>query len=259
MSRLRHMMIMLALVAVTGTTAYGIGPLESALRSEIRMLPAPDDASGSGQERMMSTPSPRNAFLMSLAIPGLGQFYASGWDPVSLTSARGVGYLAFEAVGWMQYDDNRDKGWDKQVEYRAYADANWHWKENPCLVPTTFRDSLPEPDLQTEADFLEFYEDIHKLPKWICGWDDYPTDVFISEAGVEETPMRAFYSELRREQNDLLTKSRRWKTAIIFNHIVSAFDAYFTARTQGNGEGFGLRLEDPTNGVGGAFAFAYQF
>ncbi len=253
------MVIVLLFVSAAAAAASGIGPLESALRSEIRMLPAPDDASGGQQEAAGSRPNARNAFLMSLALPGLGQFYASGWDPVSLTSARGVGYVAFETVGWMQYDDNRDKGWDKQVEYRAYADANWHWKENPCLIPTAFRDSLPEPDLQNEADFLEFYEDIHKLPKWICGWDDYPAEVFISGAGVEETPMRSYYSELRREQNDLLTKSRRWKTAIIFNHIVSAFDAYFTVRSRGDDAGFGLRLEDPTNGVGGAFAFAYQF
>lgn len=246
-------------VACAATPASGLGPVESALRSEIRTLPAPDDVAGNAVDSPSARPSARNAFLMSLALPGLGQFYASGWDPVSLTSARGVGYAAFEAVGWMQYDDNRDRGWNKQVEYRKYADANWHWKENPCLIPTAFRDSLPLPSLQNEADFLEFYEDIHKLPKWICGWDDYPTEVFTSGAGVEETPMREFYSELRREQNDLLTKSRRWKTAIIINHIVSAFDAYFTVRSRGSDAGFGLRLEDSTDGLGGAFAFAYQF
>jgi len=241
--------------------------LHLAMRSEIRALPAPD-MEGEGEFESKKAPNPRNALLMSALVPGLGQLYVSGWTFKPYSAARTAAYLAFEGFGWYQYTDYRKKGWDQEDEYRAYADEHWVWKEDPCAYPNEYRGALPEPpDLSTEALRLEFYEDIHKLPKWICGWEDYPDEAYLRpDEGVliEETPMRLYYRGLRREQNDLLTTARHWLLAIIVNHGVSAFDAWFTARRmnepdQPQSDGLSIDFGKPATGVGGTIGLAWKF
>ncbi len=241
-----------------------------ALRTEIRRLEAPPQAVDDvlAPATTHDRPTPRNAFFLSALLPGLGQLYASGWDVISYSGVRAAGYAAFEGFGWVQYADYKRRGWDEQDIYRAYADENWHWKEDPCSYPNEYRDALPEPPvLDTEAQRLEFYEDIHKLPKWICGWDDYPDEVYLREdegVVIEETPMRVEYRAMRRKQNDLLTTSRHWLLAIIANHGVSAFDAYFTSRRLARGDaevpdGLSIDFGSPVTGVGGTVGLAYNF
>lgn len=242
--------------------------LHRAMHSEIRALPAPDVEEGEFEFEAGRAPSARNAFFLSALLPGLGQLYSSGWRLQSYSTLRAAGYMTFEAYGWSRYSDNRQQGWNKEDEYRAYADNNWHWKEDPCALPNEYRGALPEPpDLSTEALRLEFYEDIHKLPKWICGWDDYPDERYLREDEnvlIEETPMRVYYRGLRREQNDLLTTARHWLLAILANHGVSAFDAYFTTRRLARpdhlqDEGLSIDFGRPTAGVGGTVGLAWQF
>lgn len=259
----------IALLLIAAPLARATAPVDfdRAMRSEINALPAPDAGGGGGQVGAAAgSPTPRNAFFLSALLPGLGQLYAGGWSLRSYTALRAAGYMAFEGFGWYEYADYKQQGWDKQDEYREYADEHWHWKEDPCAYSTEYRNALPEPpDLSTEALRLEFYEDIHKLPKWICGWDDYPDEVFFrtdENVVIEETPMRVYYRGLRREQNDLLTTSRHWLLAILANHGVSAFDAYFTARKArraGMEEGLSIDFGKPATGVGGTIGLAWKF
>jgi hypothetical protein len=222
------------------------------MRAESRRSLDPDRRSGLSGEPT-SGPSPRKAFLFSLLVPGLGQAYGSGWDLTSWTMARGALYGAFETVAWVRQQDDLGRGLDKQTEYRLYADANWHWKElcadwnggDGAIDDDPFlRDDIPgdETDLyiDTEPERLEFYEDIHKLQKWICGWDDYDDRFFASSSDslneLWSTDMQLDYRSMRREQNELMTAADHWLYAIVANHLVSAFDAYFTAK-RGAGEG----------------------
>ena len=62
----------------------------------------------------------------------------------------------------------------------------------------------------------------------MCGWEDFPG--WSEYEQYSGTPLRRQYTEMRREQNDLVGIARRWEVALIANHAVSAFDAYFTAR-----------------------------
>jgi hypothetical protein len=225
--------------------------------------------------------SPRKAFLLSLLVPGLGQVYGSGWDLTSWAAARGAGYAAFEAFAWVRQQDDLGRGLDKQTEYRMYADRNWHWKElcadwnggDGAIDDDPFlRNDVPgdEHDLyfDTEPELLEFYEDIHKLQKWICGWDDYEDDRYFasgsdSTRSLWSTPMQMEYRAMRQEQNRLMTDADHWLYGIVANHLVSAFDAYLTAKGRsGGGSLSGLprvRVGDTMNGDGAAVALAWRF
>lgn len=244
------------------------------------LVPIPAAAGAEG-------PSPRKAFVLSLLVPGLGQVYGSGWDVASWPAARAVGYGAFETVAWLRQQDNLGRGLDRQTEYRAYADANWHWKEYACTVLYDGEGAIEDDPFvlgdggeadhyfDTEAEYLEFYEDIHKLQKWICGWDDYDDDPgdgdgvrFYNSPSDEandlwSTPMQRHYRSMRQEQNERMSTADHWLYAIVANHLVSAFDAYFTARrTSGRGDVSmlpALRIGETMVGDGPRVALAWRF
>ena len=259
------------------------GPVETAFRAEIDRLPAQEDWDGGGGGGERPAPAdPKRAFLFSLLVPGSGQLYAAGWDLTSWSAARAAVYASFEAVAWVQQQRYRNRGWDKQAEYRAFADQHWHWRAD-CADwnggdgaidndPFVYEPNLPDDwYIDTEPEILEFYEDIHKLQKWICGWDDYGTvgnpddgEKFeITEgSGLYRTPLSVQYTGMRQEQNELMTNADHWQRGIVANHILSAFDAYFTARriARGEGEGSGpsLRFGAPLNGPGASLGLAWR-
>jgi len=255
------------------------GPLESTLRSEIRRLPAPDRQETSAPAPA-GAPSPRKAFLFSLALPGLGQLYGSGWDLTSWTTARAVAYGSFETYAWMRQQDNHGRGLDQQTEYRLFALENWRWAEHcadwnggdgavsndPFILETHLDDDWY---IDTEPEWLEWYEDIHKLQKWICGWDDYQTDRFYASASdslndLWQTPLQREYRAMRQAQNELMSTADHWIWAIVANHLVSAFDAYFTAKRWDDGEVAlsrlpAVRFGETIAGRGGTVALAWTF
>ncbi|MBN1826248.1 MAG: hypothetical protein JW958_08275 [Candidatus Eisenbacteria bacterium] len=272
----------LLLAAVPAAAALSVpGPVEIALRAEIDRLPAPEDWDGAA-EPGRAAPDPRRAFLFSLVVPGSGQLYASGWDLTSWSAARAAVYVSFETVAWVQQQKYRNRGWDKQAEYRAYADKNWHWRAD-CADwnggdgaidndPFVYEPNITgDWYIDTDPEYLEFYEDIHKLQKWICGWDDYghvgqddgEKFEIVEGSGIYRTPLSVEYTEMRREQNELMTNADHWQRGIVANHILSAFDAFFTARriARGEGEGNGplLRFGAPAGGPGASLGLAWRF
>ncbi|MFH1277429.1 MAG: hypothetical protein ABIK65_03510 [Candidatus Eisenbacteria bacterium] len=282
----RFVFALLALLIVSGTaSSVSPGSVEQTLRAEIRRLPPPPSSDDLADMTRTNALSPKRAFLYSLALPGLGQAYASGWNPWSWHMARGVAYGAFEAVAWVRQQDNHGRGMDKQTEYRAYARENWQWRPDACanwnggdgaIDDDPFQiDPIPGADgvdwyIDTEAEWLEFYEDIHKLQKWMCGWDDYLADRYYEtdsdrENNLWSTPMQKEYRAMRQEQNDRMATADHWMWAIVGNHLVSAFDAYWTAKLRGAG---GLeavsrlprvKFDETLSGGGAVVALAWSF
>jgi len=264
----------LALLLFVAGVAPADPSTEARFESDIDLAPPAGDLPGGEGAR---TASPRKAFLLSLVVPGLGQMYGSGWNLRSWHFYRGLGYGAFEAVAWVEEQQNLGAGLDKQTEYRAYAAANWQWKEicadwnggDGAVDDDPF---VYDPDdandfyIDTAAESLEFYEDIHKLQKWICGWNDYETDGYLVDEANDlwETPMQLTYRSMRQEQNRLMSRADHWLYAILFNHLASAFDAYFTARAASGGPGntasfVPLIRVRPEEGRGAAVALAWRF
>lgn len=269
----------------TGAGAAPAGIVGKTLRTEIRRLPPPPSADDLVVPDREGALSPKRAFLFSLVLPGLGQAYASGWNPWSWHTARGAAYGAFEAVAWIRQQENHGRGMDRQTEYRAYALDNWHWSESACALWNDGDGAIDDDpfevtpgggadgvdwNIDTEPEWLEFYEDIHKLQKWMCGWDDYISDRYYETESdrvnnLWSTPMQKDYRAMRQEQNDLMATADHWMWAIVGNHLVSAFDAYWTARSRGEEGGSGVsrlprvRFDETMSGGGAVVALAWSF
>jgi hypothetical protein len=172
---------------------------------------------------------PGLAFLMSAAVPGAGQL-AEGRN-------RAFVYLGLEVLAWVSHFAYLDAGNKKEGEYEAYARRHWDiddWEgralADSCLsaVPAgvdfekmkeTLIDHLEAGDLQ------HYYEDIGKLEAYRAGWDD-----FVCENPDELSPNRRTYRSMRADSNDYLEKARFAKTMAFLNRIVSAVDAFRTAK-----------------------------
>jgi hypothetical protein len=161
--------------------------------------------------------SPALAFLFSAAVPGAGQFYNG--------NRRALVYLAVETVALVAHFSFRSSGKNKEKEYKAFADEHWSFETYRASVGdsacTGTRQWTSEAD-SILAYFYEhnkdhYYEDIGKLEAYACGWD--------SEQN------RLTYRDMRGEANDLLGRARTALMVVFLNHIVSAVDAFRTARS----------------------------
>ncbi len=173
---------------------------------------------------------PGLAFLMSAAVPGTGQL-AEGRN-------RAFAYLGLEAMSWIAHFSWKDAGDKKEVEYKRYADRHWSldtW-ETHVDMPRDSCAALPlgvNPDdarttLQgfiEEGNWQHYYEDIGKLEAYRSGWDDFSCD-----APNQMSPNRVVYRSMRAKSNDYLNNARSALTVAFLNRIVSAVDAYRTAR-----------------------------
>ena len=173
---------------------------------------------------------PGIAFLMSAVIPGTGQA-AEGRN-------RAFAYLGLEALAWIAHFSWIDAGNKTEGEYEAYARRHWKFAQWDSLASESNPNCQAIPPNVSYADSKEtlqgyeetgnyqhYYEDIGKLEAYRSGWDD-----FLCEQPDVISPNRADYRGMREESNDYLDKARNALTVIFLNHVVSAVDAYRTAK-----------------------------
>jgi hypothetical protein len=157
-------------------------------------------------------------FLFSLAVPGSGQLVQG--------EKRGYLYLAAEAAFWTGFFVLNGDGLEKRDEYEAFADDRWDYEG----YETYYTDvCLNDPDAENcrplaERYSQEFYEDIGKYSEY---WDWW-----IVEEGGPSTPhgVRDVYWQMRKDSNRDLRRARYFVTAAFLNHLVSAVDAFLSAR-----------------------------
>ena len=174
--------------------------------------------------------NPGVAFLLSALVPGAGQL-AEGRN-------RGFAYVGVEALSWIARYSWIDAGNKKEGEYEAYARRHWEYtawdslasESNPnceALPPNvsyaTARDNLL--GFLEVKNYQHYYEDIGKLEAYRAGWDDFSC----ADPG-SISPNRAHYRGMREDSNNYLDRARNALTVIFLNHIVSAVDAYRTAK-----------------------------
>ncbi len=158
------------------------------------------------------------AFLYSFLVPGLGEYYSG-------SKVKAGFFVAFEALTWTQYMTNQSAGHDREDEFETYANAHWdvtdyvlHLIEDYQTVEDTLPgDKLPNTKTQ------QYYEMIGKYEKFWPGWDDYD-----SKAGKSARQKK--YVVMRDDANQKLNKARTWAMVALANHVLSAFDAAFTAK-----------------------------
>ena len=159
---------------------------------------------------------PAIGILLSGAVPGTGEIYAG-------SKIKGAVFLGLEILLWWKYFDFREKGFDIEEKYEAFADANWDeqkWRgwmqQNPEFSDTTH--TLPSTNTQ------QYYEMIGKYDQFKAGWDDY------EEGGPDVTEHRDRYMTMRLNSNDEFAKASTCAMLTLANHVFSALDAAWTIR-----------------------------
>lgn len=88
----------------------------------------------------------------------------------------------------------------------------------------------------------QYYELIGKYPQFNQGWDDATNANYTYGNPITEN--YKFYSQMRGTANDYYYKAKTAMTVVVVNHIISAVEAYFTARSYNTNLKAEARLEN---------------
>jgi len=192
--------------------------------------------------------SPKRAFFYSLAVPGLGEYYAG-------SKIKPAVFIGLEALFWTGYAIYTGKGNDVKDEYIQFAKDHYRydvfmtwWSTLDSTTRATYSHSLPWDANNNSPIFNhEYYENIGKYNEFQVGWDDIgpgfpPPPV---PGGKDTTSVnREKYLNLRRKSNDYYQNASTMVILALGNHILSAFDAALTAKGYNKGQKrFSLELK----------------
>ena len=206
---------------------------------------------------------PARGLILSLAIPGMGELYAG-------SKTRALVFFGLEAAGWISWRTFSNKGETIERKYEEFADDHWDlyqwWLRTP-LLSTTYGDVvcegthhlnlfLPGQTTTISSDSLcgdwvegvevvkdhEFYENVGKYDQFVAGWSDLfsingdngwwekQKSVGDSTEIIVMTDLKKNYINQRALANDAYRMASYTVTAIMFNHLISAFDAFIETR-----------------------------
>ena len=191
--------------------------------------------------------SPLKAFFMSLAVPGLGQFYYG-------SKIKPVAFLGIEAVSWLMSSKWNGDGDDLTSEYETFNRTHWLrqsysdylfevWGDTSDANINDVTHHLPETNTQ------QYYEMTGKYDQFGWGWDDAAIgsrdlNSYISASDLEKitedtttipySTNRFTYEQMRDDANKTYDKADRMIYVVMFNHLVSAFEAYITTNKRNN-------------------------
>ena len=206
--------------------------------------------------------SPFKAFLLSAAVPGLGQYYYG-------SRVKPFIFLGAEITAWGLYFKWHGDGQDKEDLFEAFNREHWsetsyeqylfyaygEWDDE--LVNAT-EVSHHLPDTRTQ----QYYEMTGKYDQFAWGWDDATRDgntlddyappnntnlAITSEAKAPVSQNRLHYEDMRHDANQAFDRAQKMVIASIVNRLVSAFEAYFVTKSQGKSSG-SSRASSPSLG-----------
>tara|TARA_B100000029_G_scaffold515208_1_gene621120 strand:- start:14567 stop:15454 length:888 start_codon:yes stop_codon:yes gene_type:complete len=206
---------------------------------------------------------PARGLALSLVIPGMGQWYAGA-------KAKAFFFFGLEVAGWMSFRSFSNKGEKIEREYEKFADENWDlyewWLRTPWLT-SSYGDVvckgthhlnlfLPGQTTTISSDSLcgewiegvevvkdhEFYENVGKYDQFVAGWSDLfliegengwwekEKSVGDSTEIIVMTDLKRDYINQRAKANNAFRMGTFTVTALMFNHLISAFDAFIETR-----------------------------
>lgn len=188
-------------------------------------------AQESGSEK-----SPKKAFMMSILVPGLGEFYSGA-------KYRAAGFFGAEALTWLAWSGWRSKGADLRAEFRQFADQNWdearyrEWQafnaaplgSNNAYIET---ETLPT----KEEDTQQYYELIGKYAQFIYGWSDVANLPLSIDNQSITSAVEEQYETMRNESNKHLKRASVIIGLTVVNHIASAIHAFAYTRSLSSSE-----------------------
>ncbi|MBD3169848.1 MAG: hypothetical protein GF307_10225 [candidate division Zixibacteria bacterium] len=184
--------------------------------------------------------STTRAFFYSLVIPGAGQFYAG-------SKIKPYIFFGLDVGLWTATILYNKKGKDTEDEFRDYADQHYirnyydDWWNH--VIQTDPGDTSRYSHRLPQEKDHEYYENIGKYDQFRWGWDDYlPEWADVGKWNSPQadsskyfiTPHRDEYLQIRKDANDYFDRSTTFLVIAMANHVVSAFDAAFTAKRYNN-------------------------
>lgn len=198
------------------------------------ILQEKDDIAPPGDIYKFGAKSPVKAFMLSLAVPGAGEYYNG-------QKIRAGAFLAADIAIWGGYFIYHKKGADKERDYKAYADIYYSpgvflqwWDSVPDDDKAAYSHRLPVDNNGIPIRNHEYYENIGKYDQFQVGWVDIGPN-FPPEDTSAVWGNRVVYLDMRRVSNDYFSKASTMIMISIANHIVSAFDAAISAKRHNKG------------------------
>ncbi len=205
---------------------------------------------------MRSHKSPWLAGVLSLAVPGTGEFYAESYW-------RAAAFFAIEVAAWSVAYSNDRKGDRKTESFQGFANQHWSVRQyaewslanatiiNPTVDPSQYNVLEASGGVNwAELNRLEraignwyshtlppfgdqqYYELIGKYPQYNQGWDDTTSSTFTF--GDPVTQNFKFYAGERGKANDFYNTASTFVVIAIVNHILSAVDAAWSSSSFNN-------------------------
>jgi hypothetical protein len=192
--------------------------------------------------------SPLKAFLLSMAVPGLGQYYYGSRIKPFL-------FFGAEVAVWALHIKWHGEGDDLTDAYEAFNRIHWSRDsyENKYLLwayDVTDDDSVPNapgithhlPDEETQ----QYFEMTGKYNQFAWGWDDAvldgrvlddvappnePPPRIVSDSTTPYSARRLEYETMRDDANDKYNDANRMIIVSIVNRLISGFEAYLMTRS----------------------------
>ena len=250
--------MLLVLVAVTGSspTVARAQSCADPLDAPLPLRVADGPSGGAADAGTPAADAPGTAFLLSALVPGSAQYRAG--------SARWIAYATAEVAGWVFWNRARARGGDRRNEYRDLAwtsartfsgervDGEFEYYERLIrFTRSGVFDRSEAPGLQPEEDPGTFNGDAWALarqihfrpgtapepgdPSFEAALDFYreraAPEAFLWDWTGKEDDQRRF-AELVEESDDAFGRASLFAGGLVFNHLVSALDAFLAARAR---------------------------
>jgi hypothetical protein len=216
------------------------------LTEEIAVLDEQWEGSTSASTANANMKSPSKAFLMSLVLPGAGQWYYG-------SKTKAVAFVGVEAASWLfhmkfhsdgddltrQYEDFSAAHWSR-MDYQEYLTEAYGVTDDDQLHETEVSHHLPETNSQ------QYYEMTGKYDQFAWGWDDatrhgmnldsaaaYYSDTALritSDTSAPQSANRITYNAMRGDANKKYDKATRILFVVMGNHLASAFEALISTK-----------------------------
>lgn len=203
--------------------------------------------------------------VASLVIPGLGQYLnKSAWWKTAVFAGVEIGgilgYLSMTTRAdeiTEEYENWADEHWDMNswvtgsailqgdIQSNGYPGVNDVKIDGSHHITLIVNGRYESSDILVEEpniDYVElrdwdFYEGIGKYDQFVAGWDDAKLDWKIINKKIKDgedelivmTPNKKHYIGLRNDSNVLYKNAKFVASALLLNHILSAFDALWSS------------------------------